>query len=263
MTLSRIFARPVLALAGGVAIASGAWPGPAEAGSQYVIVAVEPASHALPPGRVLDVNDRLDVPEGTVVTLLGEDGSVSAIPGPASVVVTEDAVETTGSDAEEQAEKRSTLAKIAGLLAGERERAESLGGSRVLSAAAEPEGLEDPWTVSIHASGPACIRDGEIVLARESAGDAIPLTVRAEKGAAVSDLVWPAGEAKFKLPAEISTESSAIAVKAGDEAARVALHRLPEEINAQNPVDVIGWMLASGCERQALAYARRLSHEAR
>ena len=101
------------------------------AGSQYVVVAADPPAQAYAPGKVLNVDDTINIPEGTIVTLLGEDGSVNAIPGPASITVTEDSVETVGENSEPaKDERRSTMSKIADLLSGEQENADTLGVAR-------------------------------------------------------------------------------------------------------------------------------------
>ncbi len=239
------------------------WAAPSFAGSQYAIVSAEPPSDDFPPGKVLGVGDRLTVAAGSVVTLLGEDGSVAAIPGPADVVVTEDAVETSApADKAAQEEKRSTLSKIAGLLAGEHKRNESLGVSRSFSGRPKPEGLDDPWVLSVHQSGPGCSRDGEIVLGRRDPKNAISLSVKVDDKPAAADIVWRSGEAKFALPAQMSIGASKLAVQADKDFASIEVKMLPQSVNQKNPLDVLGWFIASGCERQAVAFTRQLAREA-
>jgi hypothetical protein len=48
------------------------------AGSQYVVLSAQPVVE-LPPGNLFMPSDVINVPAGTVVTLLGEDGSVNPI----------------------------------------------------------------------------------------------------------------------------------------------------------------------------------------
>jgi len=239
------------------------WAAPAWAGSQYAIVSSEPPSEDFPPGKVLSVGDRLTVPEGAVVTLLGEDGSVAAIPGPADVAITEDAVETSGpADKAVQEEKRSTLSKIAGLLAGEHKRNESLGVSRGVAGRPKPEGLDDPWALSVHRSGAGCSRDGEVVLGRKDARNAISLSVRVDGKPDGLDTVWKSGEAKFSLPPELSGGAGKLAVQADKDFASIEVKALPPGVNQKNPLDVLGWLIASGCESQAVTFTRQLAREA-
>jgi hypothetical protein len=234
-------------------------PNAVAAGAQYLIVSAEPASGEFEPGRVLAPGDTLVVPEGTVVTLLGEDGSINAIPGPAEVEVTDEAVKTDSRSSADPDANRSTLSKIAGLLAGERDRAESLGVSRGFADRSNLAGLDDPWTVSVHESGPGCVRDGEVVLARKDAANAIGLSFRIGDREPVADIVWPSGEAKFKLDTTVLPTEREILVDADKDFAKIALNLKPDAVNLKNPLDVMGWMIDSGCQRQAVAFIKALA----
>lgn len=232
---------------------------PVLAGSQYVVVGAEPRGEAFEPGRILDVGDSIDVPEGTVVTLLGEDGSVNAIPGPARITVTEEAVETTGEDGEaELTEKRSALSRISGLLSGRRENADTLGVTRSFSERQGPTGLDDPWVVSVHGDGDGCLRDGEILLGRATSTSTAQLSVEGESGSGKAKLAWSAGENQLALGEAVAADSGEIEVRLEGERALIRLHRAPDDLNQNNPVDVLGWMIEMGCEGQALALTRQL-----
>jgi hypothetical protein len=236
---------------------------PAFAGSQYVIVSVEPAAEDYAPGLVLDLNDSIHVPSGTVVTLLGEDGSVNAIPGPADITVTEDAVETAGSgESDSQERKRSTIAKLADLLAGEQKSADSLGVARGLGSRPKPRGLDDPWVISVHEDGAGCIRAGEIRLGRKTDTETISVSVAGDSGGAPQILTWRQGEADLQLPEGISAEQGSLTIKAGVNQAVIQLRPLPQSVNPQNPIDVLGWMISESCDGQALAFTRQLVIEA-
>lgn len=234
---------------------------PALAGMQYVIVGAEPAAPGFEPGRILDVDDSILIPEGTVVTLLGEDGSVNAIPGPVGITVTEESVETT-SDRGTQEEARSAISKIAQLLGGEKKTADSLGVARSIGGKPKPRGLDNPWIVSVHGDDQACVKGETITLGRASAHETIALDVAAWNGDAIHGETWESGESQFVLPSKIPASAGEIEVNAGGKRALIQLNRLPAEINAANPVDVLGWMIASGCKGQALAFTRQLVVEA-
>lgn len=237
--------------------------GEAEAGSQYVIVAAEPPADAYAPGKVLDVDDTIEIPAGTVVTLLGEDGSVNAIPGPVSVTVTEDSVETAGNNGDQGSDqKKSTLSKIADLISGEKKNADTLGVARSFASRPKPKGLDDPWVISIHGDGEGCMHNGEIRLGRKSDKDAVSLAISGNKGVDPIELTMREGVSEITLPKSLPVDGGEIFIKTNNERALIQIHDLPKEINAKNPVDMLGWMINSGCKEQALAFTRQLVFEA-
>lgn len=233
------------------------------AGSQYVVVAADPPADEYSPGKVLNVDDTIDIPAGTVVTLLGEDGSVNAIPGPASITVTEDSVETVGENSEPgKAEKRSTMSKIADLLSGEQKNADTLGVARSFGNRPKPKGLDDPWVISIHADGEGCFRESEVKLGRKSDKEVLMIAIAGDDESKQVDVTMREGVSEVLLPSAVQIEKGEIFIKAGSSRALVSLHSLPNDINTQNPVDLLGWMIASGCEGQAVAFTRQLVIEA-
>ncbi len=247
----------------GLAMVGSFTPASAYAGSQYVIVGSEPVSTDFPAGKVMAPGDTLIVPQGTVVTLLGDDGSVNTIPGPAEVAITEDAVTTGNRGATGEDANRSTISKIASLLTGERERAETLGVSRSVPGKSALKGLEDPWTLSVHESAPGCIKNGEVVLARTEGTNAINLAFRTGESEGSRDIVWGAGETKFAIEKPVSPNDKKLVVEAGKEFAQIDLRSMPDSIDLKNPLDVIGWMIDEGCKRQAVAFVQALGAEAR
>ena len=233
------------------------------AGSQYVVVSAEPASEEFPPGLILEVDDSIIVPEGTVVTLLGEDGSVNAIPGPASITVTEESVETDGADGGDGDQKRSAISKISALLSGEKENADTLGVARNLTGdKPKPRGLVDPWVVSIHGDGPGCVRDSEIRLGRNDDGETLSVSLEGDKGSEPRILTWRSGEPELTVPESLPIDAGEIFVRAGTMRSLITINSVPQEINMKNPVAVLGWMIETGCEGQALAFSRQLVLEA-
>lgn len=251
-----------LALAGGIAVHAG----PVWAASQYVVISADgPVAEAFPPGRVLVPGDRIELPGGSTLTLLGEDGTVTAIPGPASVGVTEDAIEqdNAATDAAELQEKnRSTLAKLASLIASENRASDSLGVSRAIASDGDAKGLDDPWVLSISRSAQGCIRDEPIRLGRGSDKADLSLTVKGDAVETVTELDWKAGQSVIALPDRIPPTTDELLVKVGSRTIFIDLNLLPDEVSADDPMAVLGWMVDEGCDGQALAFARLLAAEA-
>jgi hypothetical protein len=236
--------------------------GPAYAASQYVVISAEPASGDFPAGKVLVVGDSIVVPENSTVTLLGEDGSVVAIPGPVNVAVTEDALETSGETADKAEKNRSTLSKLATLLAGNQKSASSLGVSRGFNAKQEVKGLANPWVLSIHESAQGCVLNEPLRLGRSSPVKAISIEVEGENNDKVAQLNWPAGESVIELPEKFAPSAREIVVRAGGKSVLIDLNLIPDNVRPDDPMAVLGWMVEKGCDGQALAFTRLLVHQA-
>jgi hypothetical protein len=233
------------------------------AGSQYIVIKSEPALDAFPPGKIFVLNDVLAVPEGATVTLLGEDGTVTALPGPAQVLVTADAAPGAAApDPAKLEQNRSTLSKIGGLLRGEQGRTETLGVSRSIASGKKPQGLDDPWALSADQSGPGCYRNESAVLARKDDKAAAKVSLRIDGGDPVTGLVWQAGEASLALPQPVPDGARRLMVEVGSAFASIDLHALPAGIDEKDPLQLVGWMIEKGCQRQAAAFLGQLAAEA-
>jgi len=231
---------------------------PAFAASQYVIISAEPASQGLEPGRVLELSETLDVPEGVTVTLLGEDGTVNAVPGPANVTVTDNGVGSAQSD-----QKRSALAKVAGLLAGENKNAQSLGAARGMndgSGGADAPKIE-PWAIPVDRDGNGCARGAQVLIGRDNPREVLAIALERE-GERIAELTWPKGDSFLDLPAARIAELSEFEIRASGKRVLVSLHRLPAEVAEDDALAVLGWMIDHGCDRQAVAFARDLAQQA-
>lgn len=256
MSLMRPISRiAVLTLAAAVVVTAQC----AMAGSQYVVLSTEPVVHELPPGKIFAPSDVINVPAGTVVTLLGEDGSVNPISGPAAFVVTEDALRSNSSQrASDGQAGPSNLALIASLLTNERQRSESIGSARTTADQSKPSGFDDPWAISIEESAPGCIRNGKVVLARRGIGERAVFSVRFGGGQSLTGLVWSAGNPTYSLPGAIPAQVKSFVVETNKTSALIEIKGLPESAVLENSAEVLGWMVSSGCKRQALAFVRQL-----
>jgi hypothetical protein len=234
------------------------------AGSQYIVIKSEPVLDTFPLGKIFVVNDVLSVPDGATVTLLGEDGTVTAVPGPAQVLVTADAAPGAAApDPAKLEQNRSTLSKIGSLLAGEQARTETLGVSRSIGSGNKPRGLDDPWALSADQSGAGCYRKDGVVLARKDEKAAAKVTLRVDGGTPVTGLVWQAGEATLPLPQPVPDGAKRLVLEVGSAFAAIDLHALPDEINEKDPLQLVGWMIEKGCARQAAAFLGQLAAEAK
>jgi hypothetical protein len=247
----RTFA-PVLALTAMLLSA-----GSASAASQYILLSVEPQNKELAPGKVFNPGDTLTVPDGVTVTLLGEDGSVSPVAGPASVKITAD-----GQPAADEKERRTAMEKIAGLLAGKGGEASTLGVARAFGVTRSAGG-GDPWAAPTDRDGHVCQRGSRILLARGQSQTAATLSAKGLAGEA-KELFWPAGKGFLSLPGGFRVGDGELEIRfGGDKPTLLMVHALPGAISENDPVAVLGWMAAQKCNVQALAFAQELAAKAK
>lgn len=229
---------------------------PAFAASQYVIIAVEPAAKGLEAGKILNVGDALDVPAGVTVTLLGEDGSVSPVAGPANIKVNAE-----GQPLKDEKEKRSAIEKFAGLLGKQGAGAGTLGVARAFGVTRSAAG-PDPWAAPADGDGQVCQRGKRFVLARADAARLAVVSARAAGGKA-DDLAWAAGKNVLALPEGLRAADGELEVRVDGKPALLMVHVLPATIAEDDTVAVLGWMASQGCNGQALALAGELAAKAR
>ncbi|RWD81319.1 hypothetical protein [Mesorhizobium sp.] len=231
----------------------------AVAADEYVVISAAPPTHDLPPGKLLTARDVIDVPAGTSVVLLGEDGSINPINGPATFVVVADALRSRDT-ADPASANTSTISLIAQLLANERDKTEIVGGSRNPADVFNEGRFLDPWSIPIEESAPGCIRDRELILERQRTEHGLMFSVRFDDRPAVTRLIWSAGEAIYSLDEPIPHGAKELSVEASGTSTRIEIKMAPAGIDLDNPVELLGWMITSGCTRQALASIRQIAH---
>jgi hypothetical protein len=227
---------------------------PVDAANQYVVISAEPAIAAFPAGKVLGVNDEITVPSGTVVTLLGEDGSINTIHGPEHLIVVEEKIGTS----QEVLKNRTIFERVTDVLLGSKPNSDSLGVTRSVGSGDKPIHLNDPWSFSIDETGPACVLRDRIVLTRSLDLGEMPLAIVADKGMKLDGLVWAKNISVFELPSPLAEQATELTVFAGNTERFAKLNRLPAGIDLSNVMDVLAWMLDKNCKAQAVAFARSL-----
>lgn len=225
-----------------------------QAANQYVVVFSEPASTAFPIGKVIRINDTISVSLGTTITLLGDDGSINTVRGPASLVVVEEQITAT----EEVTKNRSIFERISDLLIGSRSSSDSLGATRSARDKGTSNAFVNPWAISIHEHGPACVRPDRILLTRSLDLSEMPFTIIADKSKKAESFVWAKDASVFELPYPLVEQASEIIISAGLTVRFAKLNRLPADVDQTNVMSVLGWMLDNNCKAQAIIFARAI-----
>jgi len=226
------------------------------AAENYVIIAVDPASDELSVGDRFVPDDKISVPANVTVKLIGEDGSIKDLEGPATYIVTEEELPIGETDASRE-EYQGKLAVIANLLTSDSRKVESIGGTRG-TGKAQSSHSADPWAIPVDTAGPGCLRDGRVLIWRQSASETESFAIRVDD-VQHPGLVWSGSADTFDVSRFVSVTATSLTVERGQNASRISLVRMAPNAVSTNPIDVAAWMASSGCTQQAFAFVRQLA----
>jgi hypothetical protein len=227
----------------------------AAAANKYVVIAADPPIASLPLGYVVKVDDQIDVPAGALLTLLGDDGTVTTVGGPQRLVVTAEPE----SDSAEAIRTRTTFQRISDLLLGSPDDGEVLGGRRSVGQSSAGQEPLDPWALPVQHPGEGCLQSGDVTLRRAGSLKETPVGVTVNGTKVMTGSIWAGGQAILHLPTVGVDEAKTLEIKLGDQTVRFTIHMLPAEIKPNQGMDVLAWMLETGCKVQAMSFARWLS----
>ena len=138
-------------------------------------------------------------------------------------------------------------------------RSNSIGASRGLADGPGLPSADSPWTVYAEQPAAACVRDGALVLWRSGTGRAA-LSIGFDDQAPRGGLVWEAGAPTFVVAGGAPPGARSVWVEIDGKSTRIPLAALPASVDPENRVDVLTWMIASGCKHQAAVMVDRLAH---
>ena len=226
------------------------------AGSEYVVVNVDPPGNEPTLGKLFKVGDVVHIGKGIVVSLLGDDGSVANLRGPADILVTDSTSGRAQASTAVTAKAQSTLASISDLLTKGGSQVETIGASRSLDAELGP--VANPWTIQVEDATAGCIRDGQLQLGREE-NKTVPVVIKLQDHAPITGLVWEENKVTFTLADRVPTNAKTLAITVGSVQSQISLSQLPDNINRQDNLQILQWMLTNGCTRQAKLLVRDIS----
>lgn len=237
------------------AMAVSIWASSGFAASEYVVVAVDPPAGTPALGSLYRLGDLLHVDRGATITLMGDDGSVRAVAGPADIVLTDDASDASSTSGE-PAEGSSKLAQLADLLAVAEIQVHTIGGSRGISAQAQAD-LE-PWSVPVEDGVFGCIRDRKLELWR-APGTRAAVYISYDNKPIVLGLIWDADRSRLTVPGTVPANAESVVVGIDDKSYRLTLKHLPSDVRQHDHLGLYAWMVGNACFVQASALIRRLA----
>lgn len=239
------------------------WVGilPAYGADSYVIIEVHPAHSSYPVGRTFRINESITLPAGMVATLLGEDGKIITISGAQTFVIDDDRSELIQKQSHSDNRYSKIIAKIADLLTLDGERIETLGTTR--NAIGQDErGNHHPWAAFLYEDETICARNNQIRLIRKSSDRDVRLVWHTPNGAEKYEVFWPRGQNEVNLSPKQQETAEVRIFESGVPSYQIVLVQAPSEIDLDQPIETLGWMIDVGCESQAVRYARSLASKA-
>ncbi len=204
------------------------------------LVVVESSGTSQQPGQTLDDGAELSLPDGARLVLVSAEGATLTLTGPYKG---KPAVSGGGANG-------GVVVALSTLVTARAADTSSLGAVR---AANLSQPLPQPWLVDATISGQACLpAEGPPVLWRPDAKAAATLTLSPADRSWTANTPWEAGQPTLALPAEVPVaDGEAMLFEIGGETAAVTLHRLPASVSGDKMT--AAWLMAKGCERQAVA----------
>ena len=108
----------------------------------------------------------------------------------------------------------------------------------------------DLWAMSVDSSGNRCVRRSGAVLWRGRADDAVSVVLQ-NGSVRQTGLTWLAGQDTMPLPDHFIVDGGSLTLSLGDEARRLVIHVLPDTIDETQWGEILIWMAARDCRRQA------------
>lgn len=219
----------------------------APAWADMVVVAASGDTDHLP-GDVLAPTAVLTLAGGARVTILSQDGKMRVIDGPFEGLL------------EDENSKKSTSPVAASwdalkvILGDPDARSNVLGASRNLDGAFRiPASI---WHASVDSSGPRCVRQSELTLARRDASASALVSVRSAAGR-ITDISWPKDQTTLTLPSDFAADGR-LAVSIDADLRTLTLNTLPEALKEALPGSLLTWFAENNCKRQAIALIQRI-----
>lgn len=210
-----------------------------------VVIAATSDDKALQPGAILETGTHVDLPKGSSLTLLSQGGQIVKLDGPLSKSL------VTSEDSDQAPERKWTtaLSTIADVVSKKVERSNVVGSSRDTDT---PLGDAEPdfWVLTVDSSGHRCLHSGGSDLWRKNASERLLIDLRSQEEQA-KGLIWDAGANRMKLPQKFVKDGTLVVMKVDQQPRRFNIHVLPDQLSADRLGDVLHWMFAKGCNRQA------------
>lgn len=230
----------------------------------FIVIASSGSSTSLLAGDLVAGGADVRVEDGVVITVLDPSGRLFRMVGPCLCRLPETAPLARADDAITSPQTRgfklgsdnSNLWNVA--LPKLRELTEPPAAEAPVETApatrggdvAAPVAPPDLWSLATDSSGSRCVRRGDVFLWRRKADVAVRVDLRSS-GARETGLTWPAGQDQMRLPSQFVVDGEQLMLMVNDKPRRLIVHVLPETIAENEWGEILIWMAARDCRRQA------------
>jgi len=214
-----------------------------------VIIAVSGPTSNFERGQILDEQSRLDLQEGTGLSLMTQAGEVIELKGPfLGQIPTENKPSSE--------ENESFLSTVSNLILGVKKQSTVIGAARRTL----PIELADKnhLLINVDSSGNRCIPNDGAHFWRKNNSQMIDVSLRSDS-ARLTGIKWPENSNLLALPKAFHVDGDLLVVRLGKEPRRLILHVQPQDLDGEQIGHVLKWMLSMGCERQAVTLLNGLS----
>ncbi|MEM7190300.1 MAG: hypothetical protein AAF439_11875 [Pseudomonadota bacterium] len=246
----------------GLTLLMGLLPAQAASAEDYVVLGATGLADRYSAGDRLAAGGAHPLKDGEVLTLIARDGTLIQLVGPCDcglpapdedqMTMEEDGAEAapalprpTGSPPiYEGAGWEDTAARLAALVVP---RPGAPATREALPGAAGETGL---WVMAADSSGARCVKSSDIKLWRRRTAEAVTVDLRS-KVERLTGLTWSAGEHLLTVPEKLVVDGEALVLTVDAEPRRFTVHVLPDGIGETDWGQILIWMAAMSCRRQA------------
>ena len=255
-SLHALFAALTLGMLGGATDAA-----KAATGSNLVVIATA-GDTQVKAGALISPGQEIDVAEGTSLVLLARSGQLLQMKGPCRCRAPGEPPSPAPQAEDNGAPKpkavsrgftvKSDLWTVALPNLQALSRAPEGGLSGQTRGGVKPSGRDQPnlWYMAVDSSGDRCVRRGAVTLWRRKAVAASLVDLRST-AVRQTGLTWPAGEKTMDLPDHYVVDGSPLMLSIDSEPRKLTVHVLPETIDESEWGEILIWMAARNCRRQA------------
>lgn len=221
-------------------------------GANLLVIATAGAA-PVTTGDLLAPGQEVDIADDAAVLVLTRSGSVLRLTGPCRCRLPEGPAAARGKSGADAATRGFAVKSDLWNVALPKLQSLSKPAAAGSDGGVQPEPSPEPpdlWVVAVDRSGNRCVGRGGAFLWRQQVKAAATVDLRTTK-AHQAGLTWPAGQPLMQLPGEFVIDGAPLILSIDSQRLRLVVHVLPVTIDESEWGEILIWMAARDCRRQA------------